>query len=600
MPRSCSPPSPQWWPARGQLLRPPEPRRHTRPPRSRRWCGRQLRRAYVVAMYSRHEMQDVIVIDGRARGIVVRDMVTGEISSHPGDAVVLATGGYGNAFFLSTNATGCNAPPSGVRTKTAPHFAQPLLHADPPHLHPRQRRAPVEADPDVRVACATTGAFGSQRKEGCPPPRKHPETRGTTTWQAQSSELRQPLPRDISSRAAKQACDEGRGVGPTELGVYLDFADAIKRLGEEVIRERYGNLFDMYKKSPTRTPTNAHAHLPRRSLHHGRALGRLQFDDHPAGRLLVLGEANFSDHGANRLGACALMQGLADGYFILPYTIGNYFASSKLTASRLITPSEATGGRTSPRGITNRLLASTVSGLPPPAPRPRQDACGQLRYGTERDWITQALAAIPALREEFWSRRAASRGRCANLNPCLEHAGRVADFLEFGELMCLDALTARVLRRPLPRGIPDRRRRGANATTRTSATSPRGSTRRRASRPCATSSRWRSTTSTSRPGATSEPDAERVAADARGRSRSDSLPTRSTTSAPTCRSSRCSTCVNECSSPRATSRSRSTTIAAKASAATCGVVINGMPARPARPHDRLPAAHAHVQGRRHD
>src|SRR5438034_2538939 len=280
-------------------------------------------------MFPRTEMLDVVVIDGHAKGIVVRDLVTGEVSSHAGDAVVLATGGYGNVFFLSTNAKGCNVTATWRACKRGAAFANPCYT----QIHPTC--IPVSGDYQSKLTLMSESlrndgrVWVPKRKEdGSKSSSRIPETDRDYFLERKYPSYGNLAPRDIASRAAKEVCDEGRGVGPGGLGVYLDFADAIKRLGEDKIRERYGNLFDMYEKI---TGENAYQ-TPMRiypAMHY--TMGGLWVDYHLMSNvpgLFVIGEANFSDHGANRLGASALMQGLADGYFILPYTIGHYFASA--------------------------------------------------------------------------------------------------------------------------------------------------------------------------------------------------------------------------------------------------------------------------------
>src|SRR5205085_5703645 len=283
-----------------------------------------------VEMFPRTEMLDVVVIDGHAKGIVIRDLVTGEISSHAGDAVVLATGGYGNVFFLSTNAKGCNVTAPWRAYKKGAFFANPCYT----QIHPTC--IPVSGEHQSKLTLMSESlrndgrVWVPKRKEDCgKPPASVPEADRDYFLERKYPSFGNLAPRDIASRAAKEVCDEGRGVGPGGLGVYLDFADAIKRLGEATIQERYANLFDMYQ---TITGENAYE-TPMRiypALHY--TMGGLWVDYNLMSNLpglFVLGEANFSDHGANRLGASALMQGLADGYFILPYTIGDYFATMK-------------------------------------------------------------------------------------------------------------------------------------------------------------------------------------------------------------------------------------------------------------------------------
>src|SRR5882757_447042 len=282
-----------------------------------------------VKMHPRTEMLDVVVIDGHAKGIIVRDLVTGEISAHAADAVVLATGGYGNVFYLSTNARGCNVTATWRAYKKGAAFANPCYT----QIHPTC--IPVSGDHQSKLTLMSEslrndGRVWVPKKKGdTRKPDQIPEDERDYFLERKYPSFGNLAPRDISSRAAKEACDEGRGVGPGGLGVYLDFADAIKRLGEETVRERYGNLFQMYEKI---TGENAYQ-VPMRiypAVHYTMGGSWVDYNlmSNIAG-LFVIGEANFSDHGANRLGASALMQGLADGYFVLPYTIGHYFASSK-------------------------------------------------------------------------------------------------------------------------------------------------------------------------------------------------------------------------------------------------------------------------------
>jgi succinate dehydrogenase / fumarate reductase flavoprotein subunit len=387
-------------------------------------------------------MQDVIVIDGRARGIVVRDMVTGEISSRLADAVVLATGGYGNVFYLSTNAIGCNTTAIWRAYKRGAAFANPCYT----QIHPTC--IPVHGEYQSKLTLMSESLRNDGRiwvpvkKGDTRPSSEIPEAERDYYLERKYPSFGNLSPRDIASRAAKQVCDDGRGVGPGGLGVYLDFADAIKRLGEDAIRERYGNLFEMYERITDENPYK----VPMRifpAVHY--TMGGLWVDYDLMSTipgLHVLGEANFSDHGANRLGASALMQGLADGYFVIPYTIGNYLASTK---QEKVTPDHpdvtrvrdeviernrkllAIGGKTSPTVFHRRLGAIMW------------DKCGMAR---NEKGLQEALAAIPALREEFW-RDVNVLGEGDALNPSLERAGRVADFLELAELMCRDALERR-------------------------------------------------------------------------------------------------------------------------------------------------------------
>lgn len=392
-----------------------------------------------VQMYPRTEMLDVVLVDGHAKGIVIRDLVTGEISSHAGDAVILATGGYSNAFFLSTNAKGCNVTAAYRAHKKGALFANPCYT----QIHPTC--IPVSGEHQSKLTLMSE----SLRNDGRVwVPKKAGDKRAPSDIADADRdyflERKYPsfgnlAPRDISSRAAKEACDEGRGVGPGGLGVYLDFADAIKRLGLKVVEERYGNLFDMYENI---TGENAYQ-LPMRifpAVHY--TMGGLWVDYNLMSNipgLFVLGEANFSDHGANRLGASALMQGLADGYFVIPHTIGHYFASNKAARPSDSHP-EFKRSEESVRALTKKMLS--IKGKRTPTSFHRElgkllwDECGMAR---SKESLERAIKRIPALREEFWG-NLNLLGAENDFNQTLEQAGRVADFLEFGELMCRDAL----------------------------------------------------------------------------------------------------------------------------------------------------------------
>lgn len=392
-----------------------------------------------VKMYPRTEMLDVVIIDGHAKGIIVRDLVTGEVSSHAADAVVLASGGYGNVFYLSTNAVGCNVTATWRAYKKGAAFANPCYT----QIHPTC--IPVSGEHQSKLTLMSEslrndGRVWVPKKKGDNrPPAQIPEDERDYFLERKYPSFGNLAPRDISSRAAKEVCDEGRGVGPGGLGVYLDFADAIKRLSEKVVRERYGNLFDMYEKI---TGENAYR-VPMRiypAVHY--TMGGLWVDYNLMSNvpgLFVLGEANFSDHGANRLGASALMQGLADGYFILPYTIGNYFASSKQPKPTTSHP-EFKKSLENVNGMTQKLL--TINGNRSVASFHRElgkimwDKCGMARSEAS---LKEALKRIPELRAEFW-KNVKVTGESGSLNMDLERAGRVADFLEFGELLCFDAL----------------------------------------------------------------------------------------------------------------------------------------------------------------
>ena len=393
-----------------------------------------------VAMYPRAEMLDLIVVNGRARGIVVRDELTGTIEPHLADAVVLATGGYGNVFYLSTNAKGCNTTAIWRSYKRGAAFANPCYT----QIHPTC--IPVHGDYQSKLTLMSE----SLRNDGrvwAPKRKEDVSKRSIEIGEADRDyflERKYPAfgnlsPRDIASRAAKEVCDEGRGVGPGGRGVYLDFAEAIGRLGEDKIRERYGNLFEMYQRITDENPYE----VPMRiypAVHY--TMGGLWVDYNLMSTipgLHVAGEANFSDHGANRLGASALMQGLADGYFVLPYTIGDYLATAKLEPVTADAP-EVRAAVADVDHRTKRLLGvqgkRTVASFHRELGRIMWEHCGMARNA---EGLQEALALIPALREEFW-RDVSVPGSGADLNQTLEHAGRVADFLELGELMCRDAL----------------------------------------------------------------------------------------------------------------------------------------------------------------
>ena len=392
-----------------------------------------------VQMYPRTEMLDLVLIDGQARGIVTRDLMTGEIASHVADAVVLGTGGYGNAFYLSTNAKGCNVTAIWRAHKRGAAFANPCFT----QIHPTC--IPVTGEHQSKLTLMSE----SLRNDGrIWVPKKTGDTRPPDQILAEDRdyflERMYPsygnlVPRDVGSRAAKRVCDERRGVGPGGQGVYLDFSDAIGRLGEHVIRERYGNLFEMYERITGENPYN----VPMRiypAIHY--TMGGLWVDYNLMSTipgLYVVGEANFSDHGANRLGASALMQGLADGYFILPYTIGDYLAQAKLPkVDASHAAFQAVEGEA--RENINRILGikgkRTVDSIHRELGRLLWDYCGMARNATG---LKDILQKIPELREEFWH-NVLVPGDQEELNQSLEKAGRVADFLEFAELMCADAL----------------------------------------------------------------------------------------------------------------------------------------------------------------
>ncbi len=393
-----------------------------------------------VTMYPRADMLDLIVVNGRARGIVVRDEVTGAIEPHLADAVVLATGGYGNVFYLSTNARGCNATAIWRAYKRGAAFANPCFT----QIHPTC--IPVAGEHQSKLTLMSESlrndgrVWVPKRKEDCSKaPGDVPEGDRDYYLERKYPSFGNLSPRDIASRAAKEVCDEGRGVGPGGRGVYLDFADAIGRVGEDKIRERYGNLFEMYQRitdeNPYRVPMRIYP-----AVHY--TMGGLWVDYNlmsTIAGLHVAGEANFSDHGANRLGASALMQGLADGYFVLPSTIGDYLASNKIEPVAVDAP-EVRAAVADVAVRTRRLLGvrgtRTVASFHRELGAIMWEYCGMARNA---EGLRTALELIPKLREEFW-RDVMVPGDGAELNQTLEHAGRVADFLELGELMCRDAL----------------------------------------------------------------------------------------------------------------------------------------------------------------
>lgn len=400
-----------------------------------------------VKMYTRTEMLDVVLVNGHAKGIVVRDLVTGEISSHAADAVVLATGGYGNVFFLSTNAMGCNVTAAWRAARRGALFANPCYT----QIHPTC--IPVSGDYQSKLTLMSE----SLRNDGRIWAPKSADTAARLRAKSMIAsdvaeadrdyflERKYPsfgnlAPRDISSRAAKEVCDEGRGVASTGLGVYLDFRDATQRLGEDTIRSRYGNLFQMYDKIAGEDPYKGPMMIYP-AVHY--TMGGLWVDYNLMSNvpgLHVLGEANFSDHGANRLGASALMQGLADGYFVIPTTIANYLVTQKPGSISTSMPEfKQTEAETKER--TNKLLSiqgkRTVDSFHRELGLTIWDKCGMAR---SREGLTEALEKIPQIREEFWQ-NVRIPGSGTSVNQELEKAGRVADFIEFGEVMCYDALS---------------------------------------------------------------------------------------------------------------------------------------------------------------
>jgi succinate dehydrogenase / fumarate reductase flavoprotein subunit len=392
-----------------------------------------------VQMHTFEEMLDVVVVDGHARGIVTRNLLTGKITSHAADAVVLATGGYGNVFYLSTNAMLSNTTATWRAYKKGAAFANPCYT----QIHPTC--IPVSGDHQSKLTLMSESLRNDGRvwvpiKRGDNrAPAAIPEAERDYFLERKYPSFGNLAPRDISSRAAKEACDDGRGVGPGGLGVYLDFADAIKRLGKDTIAERYGNLFDMYQRITDENPYERPMRIYP-AVHY--TMGGLWVDYNLMSTipgLHVAGEANFSDHGANRLGASALMQGLADGYFVLPYTIGDYIASTKL-AKVDNTHAEFKAAEESVRAQTKRFLdikgKRTVDSFHKELGKIMWEYCGMART---KEGLTKALELIAALKGEFWS-NVNVPGSGDNLNQALENAGRVADFIELGELMCRDAL----------------------------------------------------------------------------------------------------------------------------------------------------------------
>ena len=392
-----------------------------------------------VQMHTFEEMLDVVVVDGHARGIVTRNLLTGKVTSHAADAVVLATGGYGNVFYLSTNAMLSNTTATWRAYKKGAAFANPCYT----QIHPTC--IPVSGDHQSKLTLMSESLRNDGRvwvpiKRGDNrAPAAIPEAERDYFLERKYPSFGNLAPRDISSRAAKEACDDGRGVGPGGLGVYLDFADAIKRLGKDTIAERYGNLFDMYQRITDENPYERPMRIYP-AVHY--TMGGLWVDYNLMSTipgLHVAGEANFSDHGANRLGASALMQGLADGYFVLPYTIGDYIASTKL-AKVDNTHAEFKAAEESVRAQTKRFLdikgKRTVDSFHKELGKIMWEYCGMAR---SKEGLTKALELIAALKGEFWS-NVNVPGSGDNLNQALENAGRVADFIELGELMCRDAL----------------------------------------------------------------------------------------------------------------------------------------------------------------
>ncbi len=394
-----------------------------------------------VQLVTQHEMVDLVLVDGHAKGVITRDLVTGKLERHSGDAVILATGGYGNVFNLSTYARGSNATAIWRAYKRGACMANPCYT----QIHPTC--IPVTGDYQSKLTLMSESLRNDGRiwvpkkkEDAKKNPADIPEADRDYYLERIYPSFGNLAPRDVSSRAAMRMCDEGRGVGESGLGVYLDFADAIKRLGEAGVRERYGNLFDIYHEI-----TNENAYkTPMRiypAVHY--TMGGLWVDYNLMSNipgLFVLGEANFSDHGANRLGASALMQGLADGYFVIPYTIGDYLAGQKPNNKPSTDRAEFKDAEANVAAMVQRFMSNKgkepVNYYHKKLGQIMWKYCGMAR---NKAGLTQALKEIPALREEFWA-NVNVPGSAENMNQALERAGRVADFIELGELMCRDAL----------------------------------------------------------------------------------------------------------------------------------------------------------------
>jgi len=395
--------------------------------------------AGTVEVHARTEMLDLVVVDGRARGIITRDMVSGEFECHLADAVLMCTGGYSNVYFLSTNAKGCNVTAAWRAYRRGAGFANPSYT----QIHPTC--IPQSGDYQSKLTLMSEslrndGRVWVPKAEGDDrDPNAIPENERDYYLERIYPSFGNLVPRDVASRNAKKVCDEGRGIGPGKRGVYLDFEEAIGRLGEDVIRSRYGNLFDMYEmitgENPYKVPMRIYP-APHYSM------GGLWVDYYLMSTipgLFVLGEANFSDHGANRLGASALMQGLADGYFVIPYTLGEYLAGAKLDKVS-VDDDACKQTMTDVEERTQKLLnvngSRTVDSFHRELGLLMLDECGMSRTG---EGLTEAIAKIRTLRDEFWA-DVKVPGEETDLNQELEKAGRVADHLELAELMCRDAL----------------------------------------------------------------------------------------------------------------------------------------------------------------
>lgn len=402
-----------------------------------------------IKMHNRHEMLDVVKVDGHAKGIIARNMVTGEITRHAADCVVLATGGYGNVFFLSTNAQGCNVTATYRAHKRGAGFANPCytqIHPTCIPVHGEQQSKLTLMSESLRndgrvwaPKCADTAKL---IREGQLQANDVPEAERDYYLERKYPSFGNLAPRDISSRSAKEVCDEGRGIASTGLGVYLDFRDAIERDGKKAIQERYGNLFEMYNRITADDPYQVPMMIfP--AVHY--TMGGLWVDYNLQSSIpgmFVGGEANFSDHGANRLGASALMQGLADGYFVLPYTVGNYLGEQGVAAAGQVTADHKNFSEVESEVKARIDKFLTINGTESPRSFHKRlghiiwEQCGMAR---SKEGLEKAIRDVQALRKEFWE-NVRVVGDADGPNPELERAGRVADFLEFGELMCRDAL----------------------------------------------------------------------------------------------------------------------------------------------------------------
>jgi succinate dehydrogenase / fumarate reductase flavoprotein subunit len=393
-----------------------------------------------VKMYNRHEMVDVVLIDGKARGIITRNLITGEMERYSGHAVVLATGGYGNMFYLSTNAMGCNVTAIWKAYKKGAFFSNPCFT----QIHPTC--IPVSGEYQSKLTLMSESLRNDGRvwvpksKDDKRRPEEIPEEDRDYFLERRYPAFGNLVPRDVASRAAKQVCDEGRGVGESGLAVYLDFRDAIKRLGQHVVTERYGNLFEMYEKITAENPYKSPMRIfP--AVHY--TMGGLWVDYNlmtTVPGLYALGECNFSDHGANRLGASALMQGLADGYFIVPYTIGDYLADEIRTPAISTDLPAFKEAEDVARDRFSKLMnvkgTQTVSSLHKKLGKIMWEYCGMSR---NEAGLTKAKAELKQLKEEFW-KEVKIPGAINEFNPELDKANRVADFIELGTLTVEDAM----------------------------------------------------------------------------------------------------------------------------------------------------------------